>query len=170
MGMGMASIRMARLNNLMHYFLSYRHVSGKELLESLGYSSLRTLQRDISYLKSEYSVNISYDFSKHIYTCRDSGHFVMYFSLSREEALLLATGLSLVRDTLPMESTSHADSMWDKLRPFLPEDIAGVNECGLPDINLLLPGKKLKKYRQIIKMLTNNITPQGGGITRERTS
>ena len=44
MGMGMASIRMARLNNLMHHFLNYRQASGKELLESLGYSSLRTLQ------------------------------------------------------------------------------------------------------------------------------
>ena len=159
MGIGMASVRLARLNDLMHHFLSHRQATGKELLERIGYSSQRMLQRDISYLRSEYNVDITYDFSKHIYICRDSGHFIIHFSLSREETIQLATGLSLFAAT--MEKPSLADNLWNKLRPFIPEDIAAINECGLPDINLLLSGKKLKKYRRYMDLINSSLTLGG---------
>lgn len=112
MGIELGAIRISSLNRLMHYFLSYGRGTSRELLNSLGYSSLRMLQRDISYLRNECSVDIMYDFSRQLYICRNSGHFILYFSFAREEAVLLAVSLSIASGILAPESSARSETLY----------------------------------------------------------
>lgn len=149
----LGSIRIARLNKLMYTLLSYYEISRDELLAQRSYTSVRMLQRDIAYLRNEYSVNVFYDFSRRSYRCTDSGHFVLYFELSEEESAVFVTGLRLTELALP-ELSCGTRSLWEKLRAFTNGTEAGIcSEGSFPEPVLLLPPESARRYRRIAALL-----------------
>ena len=146
-----SSIRMARLNKLMHLLLSRWEVPREELLCYIGYSSARTLQRDLSYLRTENSVQVSYNFSKHTYKCSDPGNFVLCFKLSADEGTALIAGIDMTELFLP-EISSNVRSLWNKIQIFVPHTDERSGKKGWPAPDLLLPRDLADRYLRIAEM------------------
>ena len=145
------SIRISRLNRLMRYFLSNQEVPRLALLEYMNYSSVRTLQRDLSYLRTQNSVIISYDFSKQTYKCSDPGNFVLRFKLCAGEVVMLVTGIDLTKRFFP-ENASAVRSLWNKMRIFVPHCEGQSLGCVWPEPAALLSRDLAERYKKIVKV------------------
>ena len=140
----LGSIRIARLNRLMYTLLSKDEVSRDELMRRMSYTSVRMLQRDIAYLRNEYSVNVFYDFCHKTYKCLDSGHFVLFFKLNSEETAALLIGLALTAFALPEMARSTA-SLWERLKIFTDCRTDGFSIGRLDHV----PSKYRKRYKSV---------------------
>ena len=118
-----SSVRLARMNHLMMIFHRYRHVSREEILRSVGYTTGRTFERDVEFLRHEYGVEISYSRETRLYSLCSRGMFIMNCTLNEKDVLALSAGLCMAGHFLP-HLRHQAAELWCKLKALLPEDLA----------------------------------------------
>ncbi len=71
-----SSIRITRLIRLIDIFNQNKSVTRAYLMETLDYKHLRTLERDFSYLRSEFLMEIVYDKKYKTYRLTESAQFL----------------------------------------------------------------------------------------------
>ncbi len=72
-----SSVRISRLNRLLITLQNKPGLSRKELLDEVEYTSPRTLERDMRFLREEFGVRIAFLRSKGEYYLEDAGQFVL---------------------------------------------------------------------------------------------
>ena len=118
---------MERLTSLINILRGKRGYSKKELMERLEYGSDKTFSRDLELLRERFSVEISYNASKNVYTCTDTGEFLLRLCLDKDEVTAFAAGLKMARHFLPHLSEA-ADELWTKIGGFLPKELLEEGE------------------------------------------
>ena len=118
----MTSIRHDRLSKVTAFLQSKVKASHDEIYSIGEYTSNRTFQNDLYYLRGVYGADIKYDPHKKIYTMESAGTFQLNLKITQHEIEALTAGLSMAAHFLPHLQKS-ADSLWDKLRKFIPEAI-----------------------------------------------
>jgi len=122
----LSSIRIARLNDLVQELSIHGWLPRKELMARLEYTHGRTLERDLTYLRDQYGVEIEYDRHRKAYCLRGTGRFVAVFELTEREVTALAAGLGMASHFLP-HLQDECESLWGKIRFRLP---AGLSDHG----------------------------------------
>ena len=117
----MTSIRHDRLSKVMAFLQSKVRASHDEIYSIGEYTSNRTFQNDLYYLRGVYGADIKYDVHKKLYVMDSAGTFQLNFKITKHEIEALTAGLSIAAHFLPHLKKS-ADSLWDKLRKFIPEE------------------------------------------------
>lgn len=74
-----SSLRIARMNRLLTTLRDRPGIGRSELLTTVEYTSPRTLERDICFLRDEFGVKIVYHRSQGGYCLKDVGEFVMLY-------------------------------------------------------------------------------------------
>ena len=118
----MTSIRHDRLSKVMAFLQSKVRASHDEIYSIGEYTSNRTFQNDLYYLRGIYGADIKYDVHKKLYVMESAGTFQLNLKITKHEIEALTAGLSMTAHFLPHLKDS-ADSLWDKLRKFIPEEI-----------------------------------------------
>ena len=118
----MTSIRHDRLSKVMAFLQSKVKASHDEIYSIGEYTSNRTFQNDLYYLRGIYGADIKYDVHKKLYVMESAGTFQLNLKITKHEIEALTAGLSMAAHFLPHLQKS-ADSLWDKLRNFIPEEI-----------------------------------------------
>ena len=118
----MTSIRHDRLSKVMAFLQSKVRASHDEIYSIGEYTSDRTLQNDLHYLRGIYGAHIRYDGHKKLYVMESAGTFQLNLKITKHEIEAFTVGLSMAAHFLPHLKKS-ADSLWDKLRKFIPEEI-----------------------------------------------
>jgi predicted DNA-binding transcriptional regulator YafY len=119
----LSSARLARLNALLQLLASTPFLSKERLFEKLDYSTNRTFERDLAYLRNEFDAQIRWDPGYKGYVLENSGTFVMHLDLSGSEATALVAGLGMAAHFLP-HLTKDCHSLWQKMQSALPENLA----------------------------------------------
>lgn len=117
MAQDIASSRMTRVNKLLRTMLGHKEITKDELMKLVPYVSVRMLQRDIAYLKSEHGVHITYNFSHQTYQCRVAGDFALYFKFEEDEEAFLCAAIEHYARTMP-DTEQTAKRVRDKLSVF----------------------------------------------------
>lgn len=122
----MTSIRHERLSNIMALFQSHTKVS-HDMLKTVGeYSSERTLQNDLRFLRETYNVDIRYDHHEKLYIMFYAGTFLINLKVTDREVEALTAGLKMVSHFLP-HLGKDAESLWNKLGNHIPGEVIS---CG----------------------------------------
>lgn len=74
-----SSVRIARLNRLLTALRDKPGIGRDELISGVEYTSSRTLERDLSFLREAFNVRIVYLRSQGGYCLEDAGQFVMLY-------------------------------------------------------------------------------------------
>ncbi|MDO4987637.1 MAG: hypothetical protein Q4E17_01200 [Synergistes sp.] len=149
MSMDLGSVRLARLNKLMTVFLAYQYIPRNDLMDMVNIVSVRMLQRDISYLKEEFNVNIEYDFKHRAYKCTNPGHFVLNLNFDIFEKAALHIAFDLYEKVMS-DTACNIQSAALKLKRFI-----GEREEVIPDdSNPHSPvSNHIQSYKKILKFL-----------------
>jgi len=123
----LSSIRIARLNDLVQELAIHGSLSRKELMARLEYTQGRTLERDLTYLRDQYGVEIDYDRHRRAYRLSGTGRFVAVFELTEREVTALAAGLGMASHFLP-HLQEECESLWGKIRFRLPKGLSDHGE------------------------------------------
>ncbi|NLK30674.1 MAG: WYL domain-containing protein [Aminobacterium colombiense] len=123
----LSSVRLSRLNNLVLAFYSTPRMSKREIITRLEYSSDRTFERDLAYLRDEYAVDISYNRNTSQYVFYGRGKFLVSTALTEREVTSMAAGLKMAAHFLPHLEDACTE-LWGKLKGVLPEDIPEKGE------------------------------------------
>ena len=116
------SIRHDRLSKIMAFLQSKVRASHDEIYSIGEYTSNRTFQNDLYYLRGVYGADIKYDSHKKLYVMESAGTFQLNLKITKHEIEALTAGLSMATHFLPHLKES-SDSLWDKLRKFILEEI-----------------------------------------------
>ena len=87
----LSSVRLSRLNSLVLAFYSTPRMSKREIITRLEYSSDRTFERDLAYLRDEYAVDISHNRNTSQYVFLRGSPFST--ALTEREVTSMAAGL-----------------------------------------------------------------------------
>ena len=98
-------------------------VTRDELYRTGSYSSLRTLQNDLRYLRETWGAVISYDPKACRYILEESGSFIINLKITRKEAEALTCGLKTASHFLP-HLKDPAKTLWKKIDAYIPRDIS----------------------------------------------
>ena len=118
----MTSIRHDRLSRVISFLQSRVKASHDEIFSVGEYSSERTFQNDLYYLRGVYGAAIRYDAHEKLYVMESAGAFHLNLKITKGEIEALTAGLGMSAHFLPHLKKS-ADSLWDKLRNYLPSEI-----------------------------------------------
>ncbi len=118
----MTSIRHDRLSKVMAFLQSKVKASHSEIYSVGEYTSNRTFQNDLYYLRGVYGADIKYNSHKKLYVMESAGTFQLNLKITKHEIEALTAGLSMAAHFLPHLKKS-SDSLWDKLRNYIPEKI-----------------------------------------------
>ena len=118
----MTSIRHDRLSRVMAFMQSRVKASYDEIYSVGEYNSRRTLQKDLYYLRGVYGAEIKYDSRSKLYIMESAGIFDVNLRVTGNEIEALSAGLSMASHYLP-HLKDAADSLWDKLAGYIPEQI-----------------------------------------------
>ena len=121
----MTSIRHDRLSKVMAFLQSKVKATHDEIYSVGEYNSERTFQNDLFYLRGRYGADIRYDVHKKLYVMESAGLFYVNLKITRSEIEALTAGLSMAAHFLPHMKKS-ADSLWDKLANYIPEEIISI--------------------------------------------
>ena len=138
MSSDLSSVRVSRLNSLLVKVGARPGISRAELMESLGYASARTFERDLEFLRGEFGVEIEYSPASRGYVLKGRGKFLMQLLLDENEALGLASGVRMAAHFLPHLS-SACETAWEKLSAFLPPDAAQISREWGQSVSLTTP-------------------------------
>jgi predicted DNA-binding transcriptional regulator YafY len=84
----LSSVRLSRLNSLVLAFYSTPRMSKREIITRLEYSSDRTFERDLAYLRDEYAVDISYNRNTSQYVFLWPGEVSCLHSIDRKRSYI----------------------------------------------------------------------------------
>jgi predicted DNA-binding transcriptional regulator YafY len=98
-----------------------------QLMDRIGYSNPRTLERDLSFLRDEYAVDIIYDRSTRQYIFNGRGKFLVSTTLTEREVTAMAAGLRMAAHFLPHLQEPSRD-LWSKIKGVLPEGLPEKGE------------------------------------------
>ena len=118
MAKDMTSIRYGRLTEIMQLLEEKTSVTREELYRAGEYSSRRTLQNDLRYLRETWGAVISYDPKTGRYILDEPGTFLINLKITRKEAEALTCGLKTASHFLPhlQEPAKIFDSLLDAIR------------------------------------------------------
>jgi len=117
-----SSVRLSRLLNLIKDFITKESINREDLYLKHGYTSKKTLQRDLNFLRYELDVQIVYDRRSRTYRLADCGPgFMVKSPLSEGEALVLLVGTKLAGHFLPFLSETTQE-LTSKLKKLMSED------------------------------------------------
>ena len=119
----LASVRLARLSDLVRLLGSRPVVSRQRLMEDLGLCNKRTLERDLLYLRDQFGAKIVWDRRHKGYKLFDPGSLTLFLSFSKQEAIALVAGLDMACHFLP-HLQNACGALWGKLRTALPATLA----------------------------------------------
>jgi len=118
----MTSVRHDRLSRVMAFLQSKVKASHDEIFSVGEYSSNRTLQNDLYYLRGTYGADIKYNSRDKLYVLESSGVFHINLKLTNNEVEALTAGLSMVSHFLP-HLKKPAELLWEKLSSYIPVDV-----------------------------------------------
>ena len=170
----MTSIRHDRLSKVMAFLQSKVKASHDEIYSIGEYTSNRTFQNDLYYLRGVCGADIKYDSHKKLYIMESAGTFQLNLKITKQEIEALTAGLSMATHFLPFLKKS-SDSLWDKLRNFIPEEIilhgyeivrstmmaSPVAKIDAEFFNTLLEAKQEKKAVNIFMQLLKKCLSSG---------
>ena len=122
MSADISSIRIERLNNLMRQLILYPNMPRNELMRKLEIDNVRTLQRDIKYLRDLYNADIEYDFRMRAYKCKNHGSFYVNLKLDLDEITSLSSGIQMTKHFLPHLAPA-CDRLWCKIEKLLSREL-----------------------------------------------
>ena len=119
----LTSIRYGRLLDIMKLLESASQVTHSDIFSAGEYSSNRTLQNDLRYLRETWEAEIRYDPKKKVYILDHPGSFIINLKITRREAEALTSGLKTTAHFLP-HLEEAAKSLWKKLDAYIPRGIS----------------------------------------------
>lgn len=117
----MTSVRHDRLSRVMAFFQSKVKATHDEIFSVGDYSSRRTFQNDLCYLRGIYGAEIRYDAHERLYVMESPGIFHINLKLTESEITALTAGLKMSSHFLPHLKES-ASSLWEKLSGYIPDE------------------------------------------------
>ncbi|SMG16033.1 helix-turn-helix transcriptional regulator [Dethiosulfovibrio salsuginis] len=133
-----SSVKLDRLNRLMGILYSGRAVTKNLILDEIGYTTSRTFERDMAFLREAYMVDIRYDRLCGGYILEGRGSFILNFTLREKEILALIAGLRMSSHFLP-HLDKDAQELWAKMRSSLPESLLNQGDILGQSVVLSLP-------------------------------
>lgn len=118
----MTSVRHDRLSRIMAFLQSRERATHDEIYSVGEYSSNRTFQNDLYYLRGVYGADIKYDSHHKYYVMENAGIFQLNLKITKSEIEALTAGLRMSAHFLPHLKKS-ASSLWEKLCRYIPEEI-----------------------------------------------
>ncbi|MBQ3450025.1 MAG: WYL domain-containing protein [Synergistaceae bacterium] len=138
----MTSIRHDRLSRVMAFLQSRVRATHDEIYSVGEYSSNRTLQNDLYYLRGVYGADIKYDSHNRNYVMESAGIFELNLRITKSEIESLTAGLRMSAHFLPHLKKS-AGSLWDKLCRYIPEEIISHGSEIVNSTMMLSPAAKV---------------------------
>ncbi len=122
-----SSVKLHRLNRLMGMLYAGNPVPKNVIVDTMGYTTSRTFERDLAFLREAYDVEIAYDRARGGYVLEGRGSFILNFTLTEREVLGLVSGLCMAAHFLP-HLQKDTESLWGKMRSALPESLLEKGE------------------------------------------
>lgn len=159
----MTSIRHDRLSRVMAFLQSRVRATHDEIFTVGEYTSNRTFQNDLCYLRGIYGANIRYDSREKLYVMETAGAFHLNLKITQPEVEALTAGLSMSAHFLPYLK-KPAGTLWEKLRNYISAEIISsgaeivrstmaavpVGEVDAEIFNALVEAKRSRKTVNIL--------------------